>query len=978
VRTRTDIIAVICFFVSGFAGLVYEICWIRKASLVFGATTLAVSTVVAIFFTGLAVGSYLCSRYCQNINRPLRVYSLVQICIGVAALLSPAAFSLSENIYRLFYQYLVNRFFLLALSRALLVALLILPPTILMGTTLPLFCRRYVTNERKISLSVGLLYGLNTLGAAIGCAVCGFYLIPCIGVNRAIYMSAILNISIGLLVLVSQWRARRQEETMRQYQSFDIPQSRSAALTTTGKIAHYRVLTMAILFFLSGFAAMGNEILWVRFLSLLVYNTVYTYTLTLTITLIGIVLGSMLTCRFMDRTHRREFIFGAAHVLTALSVLAVITQPVERWKTVIDAQQFSVQIGVFLVVLLLPAILSGLCFPLAIRMVVAQPSLAAVGVGKMSAINTTGGIVGSLAVGFLLLPWFGLQKTFLLTTLIGLLIAFTTWIVLEGTLKASLRNGMIVLSSFAWLTVLLLAPVKLPADFLAGEDVLVDYREGLSCNLAVVEQTESHTVVLTIDRLWQGQDRKNHQIMAAHVPMMLHDRPEKICVIGIGVGQTASRFLLYDIKQLDCVDIESKLRPLVCEHFECAWMQDGRIRFIVEDGRNYLTNTQNKYDLISVEVGQVFRPNVACFYTVEFYRQAREKLNANGILCQFVPLRSFGSNEFCSVIRTFLEVFPESILWYNRNEFLLIGSVDRRLKVSHQRLEMLHEDKAIAKDLEFAYWGGPEEWLNKRDIFLSGFLCGPNDLKTVAGRYAVCYDDLPALEYVTAEVGRQNVSPEPVIELLKPSLQTADVILDREMDIAVISKIRLMRDKNLKNVLAEFFYSLYLDGYGFSFLQKAILQNADNVKINNSFGNAFALNAQYDQAIKYYTEALRIDWQYYKAHRNLAYVLGKQGIFDRAEKHYLEAVRINPRHARAHKELADIYFKQKKNDKAVEYYQKALEINPNWAQARYAAAMALIASNRFDEAVSQLKQAIKLAPEWDIPRQALVYITRRK
>ena len=157
-----DLIAVTCFFASGFAGLAYEICWIRKASLVFGATTFAVSTVIGVFFAGLALGSYIFGRYSQRTLRPLRVYAVLEISLGGIALIHPALFDWADDLYGLFYPSMAHSFALLSFIRFIFIALLILPPTFLMGATLPLFCRQYVVNEKKISLSVGLLYGLNT------------------------------------------------------------------------------------------------------------------------------------------------------------------------------------------------------------------------------------------------------------------------------------------------------------------------------------------------------------------------------------------------------------------------------------------------------------------------------------------------------------------------------------------------------------------------------------------------------------------------------------------------------------------------------------------------------------------------------------------------------------------------------------------------------------------------------------------------
>ncbi len=217
-----DFAAITCFFASGFLGLVYEICWIRKASFVFGATTFAVSTVVAVFFAGLALGSYIFGRFSQRTLRPLKVYAVLEIVLGLVALLNPAAFTWAESIYRLFYQSIMHSFVLLSLTRLGLITILILPPTVLMGATLPLFCRQYVVRRQRITLSIGLLYVLNTLGAAIGCFVCGFYLIDNVGVNRTIQLAALVNILIGIVVSFVKTTAPLPEKTDSSFETNDL------------------------------------------------------------------------------------------------------------------------------------------------------------------------------------------------------------------------------------------------------------------------------------------------------------------------------------------------------------------------------------------------------------------------------------------------------------------------------------------------------------------------------------------------------------------------------------------------------------------------------------------------------------------------------------------------------------------------------------------------------------------------------------
>ena len=227
--------------------------------------------------------------------------------------------------------------------------------------------------------------------------------------------------------------------------------------------------------------------------------------------------------------------------------------------------------------------------------------------------------------------------------------------VLDRNLSLLFRGTAIVISLLIWVGLPLATGTRIPADFLGERGSLVAFREGIGSNLAVLR--DKNLLTLEIDRLWQGENRKNQQVMAAHIPMLFHSNPRSVLVVGVGTGQTASRFLMYDIDHLKCVDIEPTIFEFIREHFDSEWMDDGRVALIPEDGRNYLQHSDVKHDVISLEVGQIFRPGVAFFYTADFYRRAREHLNPGGVLTQFVPSLFFTTDQFRSVLRTFLETF---------------------------------------------------------------------------------------------------------------------------------------------------------------------------------------------------------------------------------------------------------------------------------------------------------------------------------
>ena len=358
--TGKDCIALTCFFISGFTGLVYEICWIRKASLIFGTTIFAISTVVAVFFAGLALGSYLFGKYTVKTSQPLKCYAFLEIGLGITILVNPALFFLFNKLYGLLYPFVFESFIILSLTRLFFITLLLLPPTILIGGTLPLFCKQYVKDSHTILLSVGRLYGLNTLGAVIGTVVCGFILIPRIGVNEAIWLCGILNIIIGILVRQLRLSAFIPAQVIDTVHDNKKHAPAIANAIQTHSLSTDDSILIATLFFFSGVVALGNEIIWSRYLSLIIHNTVYTYTLTLAVILTGIFSGSILISFFPISTYRRiAFIFSLLHILIGLSVTQVLMLPADFWKDVIDTQNLSTLLWVSTLIFLFPSILAG-------------------------------------------------------------------------------------------------------------------------------------------------------------------------------------------------------------------------------------------------------------------------------------------------------------------------------------------------------------------------------------------------------------------------------------------------------------------------------------------------------------------------------------------------------------------------------------------------------------------------------------------
>jgi spermidine synthase len=427
--------------------------------------------------------------------------------------------------------------------------------------------------------------------------------------------------------------------------------------------------------------------------------------------------------------------------------------------------------------------------------------------------------------------------------------------------------------------------------------------EGVNSFLTVVENGDLFE--LHIDKQWQGNSKRTQQFMAGHIPSIVHGNPKNVCVVGLGTGQTAKRFLMHDIKLLDLVEIEEGLDPLLIRFFNGGWLaedsverQNTEINIITEDGRNYLAHTSAKYDIISIEVGQVFRPGIANFYTHEFYQQTRERLNADGVISQFVPIEFLGLDEFRSVVRTFIQTYPNAQLWYNTSELLLLG-INRdvsQTQVSTKESigKSLHRNDTVIKDLAYNHWGGKQHQLNNETVFLSGFLANGQDLGLMCADGQLLVDDKPLLEYSSHPYLDFH---RPVLDQIRDHVSPVNNIIGN-LSPALSARCHVLRNHNLAQIEA--------------------------VAYTNTAKALFSI-ARYDDAIAFMKHALVIQPYYATAHFDLADMLQsilriktEEGVIDNQAtvQRYSEdskalmfkTTQINNNHWEAHKSLANMNF----------------------------------------------------------------------
>lgn len=912
----------VAFLLSGAAGLVYEVCWIRRAALVFGSTTQALSSVLAVFFLGLALGSEWFGRASARVRTPLRLYALLEALLALAALASLPLFGAAEAGYGAAYRAFAGQGVLLALARLALVAVVLLPPTVLMGATLPLMARQFVRERERIARSVALLYALNTLGAAAGCLLAGLWLLPALGGARAIAVGAALSAAAALLAF-----ATRAEPL--------APATAEPGAAMGGAHGAAGAGLVQALLFAAGFTGLAFEVLWARFLGLVVHNTVYTYTLTLAAVLFGIVAGSALAATVLDRVRARAALWATLQLAGAVLVPALLLAPPALWRGM------GSELAVILWLMVPSSVLAGAAFPLGVRLVVGDPRFAGVGVGRATALNTCGGIAGSLAAGFLLLPRAGLQASLLVVSGVGLAAGLAALLVLAESPRRAARVVLALAAVALWFAVPRVLGTRLPVDYLATPGaVLVDHREGMVSNVAV--NRRDGVLELEIDHWWQGQSTRTHQIMAAHLPMMLHPSARRVMVVGLGVGQTADRFLMHGVERLDVVDIEPALFDIVPRRFHTAWTKDPRVRLLPEDGRNVIAHTGERYDVLSIEVGLAFRPGVPAFYTADFYRRARARLAPGGLLSQFVPFLGLPPEVVPGMLASFREVFPHAVLWYNTSEALLVGVNADSLVVSADSLARALAHPRVRTDLAtFRYWGGPGYALDQPAVFLSGFLCGERGLAALAGNAASYRDDRPALDYATTRVLARNDFDLGVLDSLRAHLDDPATVVRPLPPADTLARAAALRATNLGHMEAGALVNsirrrglAWTDAATFDLAARALRACPENGDAVRLYAQALVRRGQGREAEAWFARALALAPDDALAARDLGWLLLDQGRVADAEARLAAAVAARPWDADAHNGLGAALATRGDLAGARREFARALALDPANAEIR--------------------------------------------
>lgn len=721
------------FVGSGCAALIYEVVWLQLLQLVIGSTAFSLGVLLATFMGGLCLGSLTLSRLVSKRKHPLRVYATLEAGIALIGVALVHIVPLIERLYTATAGGVIPSLVL----RSVVAATCLLPPTILMGATLPAVSRWVQGTPRGVSW-LGLFYGGNTIGAVAGCLLAGFYLLRLYDMPTAVYVAATINLAVAGLSLALSMVARYRPADDDGPASPDgvaaaiAPNQVDVRVQSTATSTEpwqdrtrKRFATVAIA--LSGLTGLGAEVVWTRQLSLSLGATVYTFSIILAVFLFGLGLGSIVGSLVARTSDRPAFSLGVCQWLQAGAIAwasYVISQAMPYWPinpalAISPWSTFQLDILCCACALLPGAMVWGASFPLALASVASKEQDTARTVGRLFAANTLGAIVGAVAFSIIVIPALGSQAAQRLLIGICTVSALLAWLpslrsnfrhtVVAHTAALAVAVGLAIFfaRSVAPPSCLAVAFGRNSASFMSQMEPGVgpekatsaDYGkwdrtctfigEGANVSVAVTKTRAGWRYFHGAGKVQASSDPQDMRLqrMLGHLPALTHKtrNAESVLVVALGAGVTAGSFVPYDnVKKIVICDIEPIVAKEVAPRFakqNYDVVHDPRTRIVLDDGRHFMRTTREKFDVITSDPIDPWVKGCAALNTVEYYRMCRDRLNPGGVMALWMPLYESSLDAAKSLIATFFQVFPNGMIWSNDTggagyDVVLMGSLD--------------------------------------------------------------------------------------------------------------------------------------------------------------------------------------------------------------------------------------------------------------------------------------------------------------
>ncbi|MBM3831719.1 MAG: methyltransferase [Verrucomicrobia bacterium] len=721
-------VVMFCFFVSGMAGLVYQIVWTRYLALFLGHTSYAVVAVLVAFMGGLALGNAWFGMRADRATKPLAVYGWLEIGIGIYALVFPVYYRLCHEGFiglarQLHLESGTNGLLVLKFGFSFLTILL---PTFMMGATFPVLTKFVTRSLSELRERVAALYCINSVGAVAGCLVGDFWWIPSIGLEMTVYGGAILNIAVGIVALMLSKRIREGKDSLPAIEPIAKPgEERFTA-------AELRLAIIGI--GLSGFVAMLYEVAWTRLLGLALGSSTHAFSIMLITFITGIAVGAWIIYLWKNLRRTLEA-FAWAEIALAGTLFASmffyeylpywfakLAALLNRQPDAYPLYQFFKAIICFSV-MFIPTVCLGMTLPLVSRIATEELARTGRSVGKVFAVNTLGTVLGAIVTGLWLMPAFGLAWTFAIGIVVNALIGFALLqrhqLARHWLLLLPVGIGLLVLTGLmfgeSWKRTLSLglwrSPVPPPSmeayRQMAQADTLKFHRDGAGSTVVVIEQKHGDKKHLGLKVNGKADASTSidmtTQLLSGHIPMLLRPQSQQVLVVGLGSGMTCSAVARHpSVQRVDAVEISSEVAEaakLFGAYNDNFWTNP-RVKLVIEDAKSFLKITDQQYDVIVSEPSNPWMAGVSGVFSREYYESCQARLKPDGLMAQWVQIYETSDQTLNMVLTTFGSVFPFFSVWHPASsDLVLIGST-RPFKADLAALEQRFQEPSVKSDLQ--------------------------------------------------------------------------------------------------------------------------------------------------------------------------------------------------------------------------------------------------------------------------------------
>lgn len=935
------------FTLSGMSALVYEVLWIRAFRLVFGSSTRSAGAVLAAFFLGMALGNLIGGRLSRRGN-PIRRYGWTEILLGLTALLVGPWLMLYEGWFPPIYAWTGGDLRLLTAARLLLTLLAVGPPTIAMGMTLPLVTRAVVTRSDRVARQSGLLYALNILGAVVGALLAGFFLPPRLGIEGSIHVAVVVNVLVGVtaLALGRAWLPLASSQPSGTPQEGDEPSDRRPTVSL--------IVAAAI----SGFGTLALEVVYIRILSQRTEASVYCFALMLTLFLLFLAAGSGWVAWRLDRTNPWRFL---AWTQLAAVPLVLLSPVLFQWVPIVGLfgpnDQFAgrmVRLTLATGLLLGPTILLvGVVLPTTWKIAGRRLSSLGQQVGLLTGVNTLAAVAGSLTAGFVLLPRLGVAGSVLVIAPLYASVAVLGFV--NGYDGVRKWVGCVACLAM-WLGWLLFGPWNHTFQSLSSGETLISYQDGEAASVAVIERGNGHRIMKMNHEYVLGSsyaaDKERRQ---GRLPLVLHPHPSRVAFIGVATGMTVSAATELPVEHVVAIELVPGVADAVdaFDRWNDAFYRDPRVEMVVDDGRNYLLGTADRFDVIVSDLFVPWHAGTGDLYSVEHFRIARQRLAPGGLFAQWLPGYQLSVEELRSIVASFLEVFSTATMW--RNDFdaetplvCLIGyrdAADATLDVAKIRRDCQHlVDTGRAQTSFFS---------EPASMALL-FVCGDAELREWSRGAPLNTDDRPYIEFSTARsyYRSRDAQNREMLELLaslhSPVWPYAESLTTDGAGEKIFRAAELINDAELANRQKNYekeFRSLselvdvagdvnavaayVIDAAGrlrqrrmtarCNELLRAVAGQPDPpLRAVLLLARGLQADGDDEEAIELYARAIELDPERTSVRRLLVALLTKTGRFEEAQPHLEKLVDADPEDAELRIDLAQALDRQGKTTEAAQ------------------------------------------------------------